>query len=49
MPAVLSGKKQSHPDLYDRMLAAGVTPDYEWTETTLDEVRERLGLPKKVW
>jgi Zn-dependent protease with chaperone function len=29
MPAVLAAKAQrTHPDLYDRMLAAGVTPDY---------------------
>lgn len=29
MPAVLGAKAQrTHPDLYDRMLAAGVTPDY---------------------
>lgn len=28
IPAVLANKNQSHPDLYDRLLAAGVTPDY---------------------
>lgn len=28
MPVVLPGKNQTHPDLYDRMIAAGVTPDY---------------------
>lgn len=27
-PAVLAGKSLPHPDLYDRMIAAGVTPDY---------------------
>lgn len=32
MPAVLPGKKQTHPHLYDRMLAAGATPDYERPE-----------------
>jgi Zn-dependent protease with chaperone function len=28
MPAVMRGNKMVHPHLYDRMLAAGVTPDY---------------------
>jgi len=28
MPAVMAGKRQIHPHLYDRMLSAGVTPDY---------------------
>lgn len=28
IPAVLAGKHQTHPHLYDRMLAAGVTPEY---------------------
>lgn len=28
-PATLSGKHNSHPDLYDRMLEAGVTPSFE--------------------
>ncbi len=28
MPAVMPGKRQIHPHLYDRLLAAGVTPDY---------------------
>ncbi len=28
MPAVQPGNNASHPHLYDRMLAAGVTPDY---------------------
>lgn len=28
MPAVMRGNKMIHPHLYDRMLAAGVTPDY---------------------
>jgi len=28
MPAVASGRRQTHPHLYDRMLAAGVQPDY---------------------
>lgn len=32
VPAVMAGTKQSHPHLYDRMLAAGVTPDYERPE-----------------
>jgi hypothetical protein len=27
-PAVLRSKRAVHPDLYDRILAAGVTPDY---------------------
>ncbi len=27
-PAVTSQKNKTHPDLYDRMLAAGVTPDF---------------------
>ncbi len=29
VPAVMPGKRRAHPHLYDRMLAAGVTPDYE--------------------
>jgi Zn-dependent protease with chaperone function len=28
MPAVMRGDRKAHPHLYDRMLAAGVTPDY---------------------
>jgi Zn-dependent protease with chaperone function len=28
VPAVMSGKKAIHPHLYDRLLAAGVTPSY---------------------
>jgi Zn-dependent protease with chaperone function len=28
MPAVMRGKGSTHPHLYDRLLAAGVTPDY---------------------
>jgi Zn-dependent protease with chaperone function len=28
-PAVMLGNRQAHPHLYDRMLAAGVTPSYE--------------------
>jgi hypothetical protein len=28
MPAVIGARGAAHPDLYDRMLAAGVTPDY---------------------
>jgi hypothetical protein len=28
MPAGMPGKRQVHPHLYDRLLAAGVTPDY---------------------
>lgn len=28
IPAVMRGKKTVHPHLYDRMLAAGITPDY---------------------
>lgn len=28
VPAVNAGKRASHPDLYDRMIAAGVTPDF---------------------
>jgi Zn-dependent protease with chaperone function len=28
IPAVMPGKRQLHPHLYDRLLAAGVTPDY---------------------
>lgn len=28
VPAVLRSKQLSHPDLYDRMVQAGVTPDY---------------------
>jgi Zn-dependent protease with chaperone function len=28
IPAVLGGKGQSHPELYDRLVAAGVTPAY---------------------
>ena len=28
MPAVMPGKRKIHPHLYDRLLAAGVTPDY---------------------
>lgn len=28
IPAVLRGKSQSHPHLYDRLAAAGVTPEY---------------------
>jgi Zn-dependent protease with chaperone function len=29
MPAVMIGKRQIHPHLYDRMMAAGVTPDFD--------------------
>lgn len=28
VPAVMRGKSQSHPHLYDRLVAAGVTPEY---------------------
>lgn len=28
IPAVMQGKHQTHPHLYDRMITAGVTPDY---------------------
>ncbi|MEA3210527.1 MAG: hypothetical protein QOE70_3584 [Chthoniobacter sp.] len=28
IPAVMPGKRQIHPHLYDRLLAAGVTPDF---------------------
>lgn len=28
MPAVMTGNRRTHPHLYDRMLAAGITPDY---------------------
>lgn len=28
LPAVSLNKRQTHPDLYDRMVAAGVTPEY---------------------
>jgi Zn-dependent protease with chaperone function len=28
IPAVMPGKRQAHPHLYDRLLAAGITPDY---------------------
>jgi Zn-dependent protease with chaperone function/Tfp pilus assembly protein PilF len=28
IPAVMPGKKKVHPHLYDRLLAAGITPDY---------------------
>lgn len=28
VPAVMRGQRHAHPHLYDRMLAAGVTPDY---------------------
>lgn len=28
LPAVMPGQRQVHPHLYDRLLAAGVTPDY---------------------
>lgn len=28
VPAVLRGKRNVHPDLHDRLIAAGVTPDY---------------------
>jgi hypothetical protein len=28
LPAVMRGNNMVHPHLYDRMLAAGVTPDY---------------------
>jgi len=27
-PAVMSGQRKAHPHLYDRMLAAGITPDF---------------------
>lgn len=27
-PAVMPGKRRIHPDLYDRMTASGITPDY---------------------
>ncbi|MDB6039109.1 MAG: hypothetical protein JWM99_2950 [Verrucomicrobiales bacterium] len=29
MPAVMESKNRAHPHLYDRMMAAGVIPDYE--------------------
>ena len=29
IPAVLKGKKSVHPHLYDRMIAAGILPDYD--------------------
>ncbi len=29
IPAVMAHKKMTHPDLYDRMLQAGLTPSYE--------------------
>lgn len=29
VPAVLPGRRQAHPHLYDRMVAAGVTPGFE--------------------
>ncbi|HWD92318.1 MAG TPA: M48 family metalloprotease [Verrucomicrobiae bacterium] len=29
VPAVMHGNRQMHPHLYDRMLAAGITPSYE--------------------
>lgn len=32
IPVVLGGKGQTHPHMYDRMVAAGVTPDYERPE-----------------
>jgi len=32
LPAVMRGKRHIHPHLYDRMLAAGVTPDFERPE-----------------
>jgi Zn-dependent protease with chaperone function len=28
LPAVMRGNRQTHPHLYDRLLSAGVTPDY---------------------
>ena len=28
LPAVMPGNSMVHPHLYDRMIAAGVTPDY---------------------
>jgi Zn-dependent protease with chaperone function len=28
LPAVNINKRQTHPDLYDRMIAAGITPEY---------------------
>ncbi len=28
IPAVMSGSRRTHPHLYDRLIAAGVTPDY---------------------
>jgi Zn-dependent protease with chaperone function len=28
MPAVIARKRRTHPDLYDRIVAAGVTPDF---------------------
>jgi Zn-dependent protease with chaperone function len=44
IPAVLPRKRRTHPDLYDRMVSAGLTPDFErprppaslsWTSTVL--------------
>ena len=32
VPAVMRGKRQTHPNLYDRMVEAGVTPDYPQPE-----------------
>jgi Zn-dependent protease with chaperone function len=28
IPAVMASKRRAHPDLYDRLLAAGITPHY---------------------
>jgi Zn-dependent protease with chaperone function len=35
MPAVMPGKRKIHPHLYDRLLAAGVTPDYPRPEAPM--------------
>lgn len=44
MPAVMSNKKQVHPHLYDRMLAAGITPDFPRPAAA-----ERYGWGAAIW
>ncbi len=49
MPAVMSGRRRIHPNLYDRLVAAGITPDFPKPEPpqrfTLTRILLYLSLP----
>lgn len=42
VPAAMGTRSKSHPDLYDRMIAAGVTPDYPRPEPPLQYRRTSM-------